>query len=190
MQDDLKKAQDSLMFGPDPAQLTTDTILPPSALPDIEADQIPNLPPELTKRVNMKSHKFNLKNENDSYLNNKSTNYWNDIVNRNRLFYCTHQNRKNAFFNKHILNQNLPEDKIVASIYESAFGFCRIRRSLKDNVTKILSAIVKNQKTFNYNYYLTKNCPLPSGWLTGGKAQVYADMKDPQKRGKVYNTLF
>lgn len=102
------------------------------------------MPPELTKRVNVKSHKFNLKNENDSYLNNKSTNYWNDIVNRNRLFYCTHQNRKNAFFNKHILNQNLPEDKIVASIYESAFGFCRIRRSLKDNVTKILSAIVKN----------------------------------------------
>jgi hypothetical protein len=53
---------------------------------------------------NTKSHKFNLKHSNDSYINNQPKGFWDDIVNRNRLFYCTHMNRKNAFFNKHILN--------------------------------------------------------------------------------------
>ena len=49
-------------------------------------------------RKNIKSHKYNIKNEKDDYTNNVGKNYWEDIVNRNRLFYCTHMNRKNAFF--------------------------------------------------------------------------------------------
>jgi len=60
--------------------------------------------PKVEKQVYSKSHKYNLKNCNDSMLNNQPKSFWDDVVNRNRLFYCTHQNRKNAFFNKHILN--------------------------------------------------------------------------------------
>ena len=49
-------------------------------------------------RKNIKSHKYNIKNDKDDYTHNIGKNYWDDIVNRNRLFYCTHMNRKNAFF--------------------------------------------------------------------------------------------
>lgn len=96
---------------------------------------------------------------------NKARSYWDDILNRNRLFYCTHQNRNNAFFNKHMLNsKELTSDQLADKIFEQAFGFCRIRRSLRDNVMKLLRAFAKNQKEVNYNYYLTKNCQLPDGW--------------------------
>jgi hypothetical protein len=98
-------------------------------------------------------------------------------VNRNRLFYCTHQNRKNAFSKKHILNQKLSEKEIIDQIFESAFGFCRIRRSLKENIHKILSTMVQKQRKFDYNYYLTKNCPLPNGWYPEIKNQMLSDMQ-------------
>lgn len=51
-----------------------------------------------TKKKNIASHKYNLKKEKDDYTNNIGKGYWDDIVNRNRLFYCTHMNRNNAFF--------------------------------------------------------------------------------------------
>lgn len=41
-------------------------------------------------KLNTRSHKYNLKTSSDSFLNNKKNSYWDDIVNRNRLFYCTH----------------------------------------------------------------------------------------------------
>jgi hypothetical protein len=49
------------------------------------------------KKKNVPSHKFNLKNEKDDYTKNMSKEYA-ETVNRNRLFYCAHMNRKNAFF--------------------------------------------------------------------------------------------
>ena len=49
-------------------------------------------------KKNIPAHKYNLKNEKDDYTKNIGKGYWDDIVNRNRLFYCTHMNRKNAFF--------------------------------------------------------------------------------------------
>lgn len=52
----------------------------------------------------MLSHKYNIKNKEDDYKNNLGKGFLEDIVNRNRLFYCAHMNRKNAFFKKHILN--------------------------------------------------------------------------------------
>lgn len=67
-------------------------------------------------RKHVPSHKYNLKNEKDDYTNNINKSFWDDIVNRNRLFFCTHMNRKNAFFQKHVLNMKLPEEEVVAKI--------------------------------------------------------------------------
>lgn len=59
---------------------------------------------EAAKKKNILSHKYNIKHEKDDYTNNLGKGFLEDIVNRNRLFYCAHMNRKNAFFQKHILN--------------------------------------------------------------------------------------
>lgn len=53
---------------------------------------------EKSKKLNIKSHKFNLKNSTDNYNNNSSKGFWDDIVNRNRLLYCAHMNRKSKMF--------------------------------------------------------------------------------------------
>lgn len=144
----------------------------------------------MKKQVHSKSHKYNLKNHHDSMLNNQPKSFWDDVVNRNRLFYCTHQNRKNAFFNKHVLNQKETSDeKLAETIFEQAFGFCRIRRSLKDNVMKMLISMVRNQRKFDYNYYLTKNCPLPEDWKAK-KQEILENARDLKKRGAAYRELF
>ena len=52
----------------------------------------------VSKVKNIPSHKYNIKNEKDAYTANIGGGFWDDIVNRNRLFYCAHMNRKNAFF--------------------------------------------------------------------------------------------
>lgn len=64
--------------------------------------------------------------------------------------------------------------EIADKIYEQAFGFTRIRRSLKDNVKKILLAFVKNQLKVNYNYYLSKNCKLPEEWKDKVRPEIEA----------------
>jgi len=56
------------------------------------------------KKKNILSHKYNIKHAKDDYTKNLGQGFMEDIVNRNRLFYCAHMNRKNAFFKKHILN--------------------------------------------------------------------------------------
>ena len=96
------------MVGPDPNQLLSLSTpckgeFEPKNLEEVTADATV-MPVAIKKQVNIKSHKYNLKNNSDSMLNNQPKSFWDDVVNRNRLFYCTHQNRKNAFFNKHILN--------------------------------------------------------------------------------------
>lgn len=50
------------------------------------------------KQKNIAAHKYNLKNEKDDFTLNINKGFWEEIVNRNRLFYCAHMNRKNAFF--------------------------------------------------------------------------------------------
>ena len=54
---------------------------------------------------------------------------------------------------------------------------------------KILSTVIKNQKTFNYSYYLSKNAPLPHEWKTR-KLELIEIAADPKKRGSVYEELF
>ena len=114
-------------------------------------------------RKNIASHKYNIKNEKDDYTNNKN-NYWDEIVNRNRLFYCTHMNRKNAFFQKHILLAKQPVRQVAHKIVSDILGYSRIRRTVKEGLTDMFCKVIKNQKKFDYNYYLSKNCPMPKDW--------------------------
>lgn len=58
----------------------------------------------------------------------------------------------------------MPETEIVNRIFKEIFGFARIRKNVRDLVTKMLHCVVKKQKQFDYNYYLTKNCPMPDNW--------------------------
>ena len=108
-------------------------------------------------KKNVQSHKYNIKNDKDDYTLNINKGFWDDIVNRNRLFYCTHMNRNNAFFQKHILNSKLPDDEIVAKISKEMIGFSRVRKSVKEKIEQMLFHVVRKQKHFDYNYYLTKN---------------------------------
>jgi hypothetical protein len=87
-----------------------------------------------------------LKKEKDDYTKNIGKGYWDDIVNRNRLFYCTHMNRNNAFFQKHILNTGKKTgetpNQIAAKIYEAMFQFTRIRQVSKDNVMALILGLI------------------------------------------------
>lgn len=140
-------------------------------------------------KKNIHSHKYNIKHEKDDYTLNINKGFWDDIVNRNRLFYCTHMNRKNAFFQKHILNSKLPDDEIVDKITKEVFGFSRVRKSVKEKVNSMLIHLVRKQKHFDYNYYLTKNCPMPDNWKVK-KQELLAQAKvDKDSRAKVYKFL-
>ena len=112
------------------------------------------------------------------------------FINRNRLFYCSHQNRKNSFFNKHILNsKNVSPKDLAQKIFDDQFGFVRIRRSLRESVLRLIQTVVVNQKKFDFNYYLSKNAPLPVSWATR-KDELLEMSKEQGKRGAVYNELF
>ena len=125
--------------------------------------------PVFTKKqkTDAKSHKYNLRGDADMYQLNQIKASSEQYINRNRLFYCTHQNRKNAFFNKHVLNSKTtsPQD-LALKIFDEQFGFVRIRRSLRESVTRLIQTVIVNQKKFDYNYYLPKNAPLPLNWET------------------------
>jgi hypothetical protein len=93
-------------------------------------------------------------------------------------------NRKNAFFQKHILNEKIPELELSEKIYNNIFGFTRIRKSLNVGIMNIIKHVIKKQKEFDYNYYISKNCPLPENWREDKKKLL----EDAQTsfRGKVY----
>jgi hypothetical protein len=48
----------------------------------------------------------------------------------------------------------------------------------------IIKHVIKKQKEFDYNYYISKNCPLPENWREDKKKLL----EDAQTsfRGKVY----
>jgi hypothetical protein len=51
------------------------------------------------RRVNAKAHRYNMRSEGDSYVAaQKAQNFSEEQINRNRVFYCSHMNRKTAFF--------------------------------------------------------------------------------------------
>ena len=54
----------------------------------------------------------------------------------------------------------------------------------------MLVKVVNNQKKFDYNYYLSKNCPLPADWKNK-KAQLLEKAKlGGAERGQVYKDLY
>jgi Glu-tRNA(Gln) amidotransferase subunit E-like FAD-binding protein len=82
-------------------------------------------------------------------------------------------NRKNAFFQKHILNSKVDtEAEICKKINSQIFGFCRVRKSVMTKVDELILHMVQKQKKFDYNYYLTKNCPLLDDWTAQKKQMV------------------
>lgn len=61
--------------------------------------QAPEETTKTAKPTQPRAHKYNLRNETDSYVEAKKAATFNDDqVNRNRLFYCSHMNRKTRFF--------------------------------------------------------------------------------------------
>lgn len=150
------------------------------------------MPPKEKKKVRrlIGSNKYNIKNETDEFEKNLAKNYWDEIVNRNRLFYCTHMNRKNAFFQKHVLNAKVPPKQVAYKIFQEMFGFTRIRKSVKEHVLQMLVQVVKKQKHFDYNYYLTKNCPLPNDWKNHKKVMLEEAALGGTHRQAVFKELF
>lgn len=97
----------------------------------------------VAKTKNIPAHKYNIKNDKDDYTANIGKGFWDDIVNRNRLFYCAHMNRKNAFFQKHILNSKESNTDISRKIMQQIFGFSRVRKSVMEGVTNIIQYMVR-----------------------------------------------
>ena len=100
-------------------------------------------------------------------------------------------NRKTHFFQKHILNDKKQSvDQVKEKLFKDIFGFTRMRGELKIRVNQILEHVIKTQKTFDYRYYLNKNCPMPENWRER-KQQLEIDaQKGPDARAKVYKELF
>ena len=59
------------------------------------------------------------------------------------------------------------------------FGFTRMRSEVKEKISKILEHLVKKQRTFDYNYYISKNCPMPDDWKNE-KVKLDEMAKDPK----------
>ena len=113
-----------------------------------------------------------------------------ELVNRNRLFYCAHQNRNNGFFRKHLLNaKDITVEDLATKVFDEQFGFVRIRRSLREGVYRLIQTVIKNQKSFDYSYYLQKNTPLPPNWKTR-KLELLEKATNPSTRGQVFKELF
>jgi hypothetical protein len=66
--------------------------------PDGEAALTPK------QREDSACHKYRLKHDSDAYQLNMPKSLGEEQVDRNRLFYCTHQNRGNVFFRRHMLS--------------------------------------------------------------------------------------
>jgi hypothetical protein len=64
----------------------------------------------------------------------------------------------------------------------------RIRQSLKTNLQKLISHVVRNQREFDYSYYLNKNAPLPSDWKNR-KEEIQELAKRPLLRAAAYREL-
>ena len=118
-------------------------------------------------------------------MNNVSQFYWDNIKSRTRIFYCTHFNRNNAFFKRHELMKDIEtksSSRKAEELFKSIFGFNRIRRDLRNNIIDILTYMVDEVKTSNFNHYLAKSCPLPENWRERKtKILKYVDKSRDQK---------
>jgi Telomerase ribonucleoprotein complex - RNA binding domain len=66
-----------------------------------------------------------------------------------------------------------------------------MRKDLKNRVNNILESVIVNQRTFNYRYYLNKNCAIPiPNWKERKEYLISEAQKGGEARGKVYKELF
>nr|O00939.1 RecName: Full=Telomerase reverse transcriptase; AltName: Full=Telomerase catalytic subunit; AltName: Full=Telomerase subunit P123 [Euplotes aediculatus]AAC47515.1 telomerase subunit p123 [Euplotes aediculatus] len=137
--------------------------------------------------------KYNVKNEKDHFLNNINVPNWNNMKSRTRIFYCTHFNRNNQFFKKHefVSNKNnISAMDRAQTIFTNIFRFNRIRKKLKDKVIEKIAYMLEKVKDFNFNYYLTKSCPLPENWRERKQKIENLINKTREEKSKYYEELF
>ena len=100
-------------------------------------------------------------------------------------------NRKTKFFQKHILNdKKFTAEQVREKLFKDIFGFSRIRSELKTRVIKIIEHVIVAQKTFDFRYYMNKNCPMPADWKNHKQQLIVEAAKGPDARGRVYKELF
>lgn len=73
---------------------------------------------------------------------------------------------------------------------QDMLGFTRIRKTVKDDLLVMMTKVVENQKKFDYNYYLSKNCPMPSDWKNRKKHLLEEAAKGGNARGAVFKELY
>jgi hypothetical protein len=148
----------------------------------------------------LKSHKYNMAKLGDNYYQYKSSKAWYDDqnINRSRQFFCTHMNKNNKFFQKHILNMKVGpgtdfKDKKAKAdkIFRDMMGYARVRSELKGQIYKIIYSMIDRQPKFDFNYYLSKNCPLPEDWKALREKYLGEEPKhDPLLKKQYYQELF
>lgn len=128
---------------------------------------------KVEKLPGKKCDKFNLKEEDDTFANNKPRFYWDEFVNRNRLFYSIHMNRKNHFFSRWLAESKLDDqEKATQELFKKIFEFTRMRPHLKSEAMRHCKHILACHRTLDYNHVLSKNCPLPENWKYNKKNLV------------------
>lgn len=140
-----------------------------------------------------KSSKYNIKRKDDHYINNYKDVMWNNMKSRTRIFYCTQINRNNQFFKKHNLLLNKDDKSSIDRaeiVFNDIFRFNRIRKELKNNVINILTHMIEKVKKFNFNFYLSKSCPLPENWKER-KTKIMSHIDESrQDKAPYYEELF
>ena len=99
-------------------------------------------------------------------------------------------NRKNAFFQKHVLNAKMPAKQVAHKIVQECLGFSRVRKQVKEALVTMFTKVVLRQKKFDYNYYLSKNCPMTADWKNRKKYLLEEAAKGGVHRGAVFKELY
>ena len=69
-------------------------------------------------------------------------------------------------------------------------GFSRVRKPVKEALIDMFTKVVVNQKKFDFNYYLSKNCPMPDDWKNRKKYLLAEAAKGGACRGEVFKELY
>ena len=84
----------------------------------------------------------------------------------------------------------MPAKQVAFKIVQDMLGFSRVRKQVKDSLIEMVSTVIRNQKKFDYNYYLSKNCPMPEDWKERKKHLLEEAAKGGNNRGAVFKELY
>lgn len=84
----------------------------------------------------------------------------------------------------------MPPKQVAFKISQDIFGFCRVRKQLRQKVVDMVMHVLKHQKKFDYNYYLSKNCPMPRDWKNRKQYLLEEAAKGGAARGAVFRELY